>query len=107
MERKATEAERESAKYFQVLFMQDKLGMVFEGTVSGLTDFGLFVRINENTCEGMILMQDIPDDRYSFDQEKYRIIGSKTKKEYNFGDQVDVQVMSVDLRKRQINLELV
>lgn len=107
MERKATEAERESAKYFQVLFMQDKLGMVFEGTVSGLTEFGLFVRINENTCEGMILMQDIPDDRFSFDQEKFRIIGSKTKKEYNFGDQVDVQVMSVDLRKRQINLELV
>lgn len=107
MERKATEAERDSSKYFQVLFMKDHLGMVFEGTVSGLAEFGMFVRINENGCEGMIPMQDIPGDRFYFEQDKYRIIGSKTKKEYNFGDQVEVQVMSIDLRKRQINLELV
>ena len=90
MERKAVEAERESAKYFQVLFMEEKLGSVFEGTVSGLADFGMFLKINENGCEGMI-----------------PIIGSRTKKEYNFGDQVDIQVMSVDLRKRQINMEIV
>jgi ribonuclease R len=107
MERKATDAERESSKYFQVLFMQDKLGMVFEGTVSGLAEFGMFVKINENGCEGMIPMMDIPGDKFSFDQDKFRIIGSKTKKEYNFGNQVEVQVMSIDLRKRQINLELV
>lgn len=107
MERKATDAERESSKYFQVLFMQDKLGMVFHGTVSGLADFGLFVRIDENGCEGMIPLLEIPGDKFIFDQENYRIVGSKTKKEYNFGDHVEVQVMSVDLRKRQINLELV
>ena len=107
MERKATDAERESSKYFQSLFMQDKLGMVFHGTVSGLADFGLFVRIDENGCEGMIPLMEIPGDKFVFDQENYRIIGSKTKKEYNFGDHVEVQVMSVDLRKRQINLELV
>lgn len=106
MERKATEAERESSKYFQVLFMQDKLGMVFPGTVSGLADFGMFVRIDEFNCEGMIPLTEIPDDRFSFDQDKYCIIGAKTKKEFNFGDKVEVQVMSVDLRKRQINLEL-
>lgn len=107
MERKATDAERESSKYFQSLYMQDKMGIVFKGTVSGLADFGLFVRIDENGCEGMIPLMEIPGDRFSFDQEKYRIIGAKTKKEYNFGDHVEVQVMSVDLRKRQINLELV
>ncbi|MES2588448.1 MAG: ribonuclease R [Bacteroidota bacterium] len=107
MERKATECERESSKYFQVLFMQDKLGMVFEGTVSGLAEFGMFVKINENGCEGMIPMADLPGDRFAFEQDKYRIIGAKTKKEYNFGDQVEVQVMAIDLRKRQINLELV
>ncbi len=107
MERKATEAERESSKYFQVLFMQDKLGMVFQGTVSGLAEFGLFVKINENGCEGMIPLADIPGDRFAFEQDKYRIIGAKTKKEFNFGDQVEVQVMAIDLRKRQINLELV
>jgi ribonuclease R len=106
MERKATDAERESSKYFQVLFMQDKLGMVFQGTVSGLAEFGMFVKINENGCEGMIPLMDIPGDKFVFDQEKYRIIGSKTKKEYNFGDQVEVRVMAIDLRKRQINLEL-
>ncbi|MGV3632132.1 MAG: ribonuclease R [Bacteroidota bacterium] len=107
MERKATDAERESSKYFQALFMQDKLGMVFHGTVSGLADFGLFVRIDENGCEGMIPLLEIPGDKFIFDQENYRIVGSRTKKEYNFGDHVEVQVMSVDLRKRQINLELV
>lgn len=106
-ERKATEAERESAKYFQVLYMQDKLGTVFEGTVSGLAEFGMFVKINENGCEGMISMHDIPNDNFSFNADKYHIIGSRSKKEYNFGDQVEVQVMSVDLRKRQINLEIV
>jgi ribonuclease R len=107
MERKAVEAERESSKYFQVLFMQDKLGMVFKGTVSGLADFGMFVKIDENGCEGMIPVMDIPGDRFNFDQENFRIIGSKTKKEFNFGDSVDVQVIAVDLRKRQINFELV
>ncbi len=107
MERKATEAERESSKYFQVLFMQDKLGMVFQGTVSGLAEFGMFVKINENGCEGMIPLANIPGDHFAFEQDKYRIIGSKTKKEFNFGDQVEIQVMAIDLRKRQINLELV
>lgn len=107
MERKATDAERESSKYFQVLFMQDKLGMVFDGTVSGLADFGMFVRIDEFNCEGMIPLTELEGDRFSFDQDKYCIIGAKSKKEFNFGDKVEVQVMSVDLRKRQINLELV
>lgn len=107
MERKAADAERESSKYFQVLFMKDHLGMVFPGTVSGLADFGLFVRIDEYGCEGMIPLTELPGDRFVFEQDKYRIIGSKTKKEFNFGDHVEVQVMSVDLRKRQINLELV
>ncbi|TNE54908.1 MAG: ribonuclease R [Bacteroidetes bacterium] len=107
MERKAIEAERESSKYFQVLFMEEKLGMVFQGTVSGLAEFGLFVKIADTGCEGMIAMNEIPGDRFYFDQDKFRIIGSRSKKEYNFGDEVEIQVISVDMRKRQINLELV
>ena len=107
MERKAVEAERESTKYFQALFMKDHLGEVFEGTVSGVSDFGMFVKLNETHCEGMISLQDIPGDRFVFDAEHFCIVGTRSKKQYNFGDAVEVQVIAVDTRKRQITLELV
>ncbi|MES2798574.1 MAG: ribonuclease R [Bacteroidota bacterium] len=107
MERRAVEAERESTKYFQTLYMQDKIGEEFEGTVSGLADFGMFVKMDDNGCEGMIPMLDIPGDRYFFEADKYRIIGGRTKKEFNFGDKITVRVYEVHLRKRQINLEIV
>jgi exoribonuclease R len=87
--------------------MQDKVGETFEGTISGIAEFGMFVRMDDNQCEGMIPLIEIPGDRYSFDQEKYRIIGAKTKKEFNFGDKISVKVVEIDLRKRQINLEIV
>jgi ribonuclease R len=107
MERKAVDAERESTKFFQTLFVSDKIGEEFEGTVSGIAEFGLFVKMNENYCEGMVPMQSIPGDRFYFDQDKYAIIGSKTKKEYNFGDQVKVHIYEVSSKKRQIDLELI
>jgi ribonuclease R len=107
MERKATEAERESTKYFQVLFVQDKVGEEFEGTVSGIAEHGLYVKMDENQCEGMVAMQDIPGDRFSFDADKFQIVGGKTKKSYNIGDKVTVRIYEVHLRKRQIDLELI
>jgi ribonuclease R len=107
MERKAVEAERESTKYFQTLFMKDHVGKTFSGTVSGISDFGMFVRMDENQCEGMIQLGEIPGDRFYFDQDKFRIIGAKTKKEFNFGDSIMVKITEVDVRKRQINLEIV
>lgn len=107
MERKAVEAERESTKFFQTLFVIDKIGEEFEGTVSGIAEFGLFVKMNENQCEGMVPMQQIPGDKFYFDADKYCIIGSRTKKEYNFGDHVKVKIYEVSPRKRQIDLELV
>lgn len=107
MERKAVDAERESTKYFQVLFVQDKIGEEFNGTVSGIAEFGMFVKMDDNQCEGMVAMNDIPGDRFSFDQEKFRIIGSNTKREYNFGDKVRVKIYEVHLAKRQIDLELI
>ena len=107
MERKAVEAERESTKYFQTIFVIDKIGEVFEGTVSGIAEFGLFVRMDENHCEGMVAMSELPGDRFFFDAEKFRIIGSKTKREFNFGDKVKVRIFEVHPRKRQIDLELV
>ena len=106
-ERKAAEAERESTKYFMTLFVSEHIGEVFNGTISGIADHGMFVRMDENHCEGMVPMNEIPGDRFYFDQEKFRIIGSKTKREFNFGDRVQVRVSEVSLRKRQIDLELV
>ena len=106
-ERKASEAERESTKYFQTLFVLDHIGEVFSGTISGIAEHGMFVRMDENHCEGMVAMLDIPGDRFYFDMEKFRIVGAKTKKEYNFGDKVQVLVQQVNPRKRQIDLELV
>ena len=106
-ERKAAEAERESGKYFQTLFVQDKIGEEFDGFISGIAEHGLYVKMIENNCEGMVSMQDIPGDRYYFDAEKFRVVGVKNKKEYNFGDLVKVRIYEVNPRKRQIDLELV
>ncbi len=107
MEKKAVEAERECTKYFQTLFVQDSVGEVFSGRISGLAEFGLFVKMDENQCEGMVPMTNIPGDRFYFNTEKYCIVGSKTKREYNFGDLVKVRIYEVYPRKRQIDLELI
>lgn len=107
MERKAIEAERESTKYFQALFVIDQIGQEFDGSVSGIADFGIFVKMTENKCEGMIPLNQIPGDRFYFDPDKFAVIGSRTKKEYNIGDPVRVRIYEVSTRKRQIDLEIV
>ena len=76
MEQLAASAERASIKYKQVEFMSDKLGQVFEGTVSGVTEFGLYVEINENKCEGMVPLRDLDDDYYEFDERNYCLWGT-------------------------------
>ena len=106
-ERKASDAERESSKYFQTVFVMDKIGETFAGTITGIADHGLFVRMDENFCEGMVAIQEILGDRYYFEQESFRIIGAKTKKEFNFGDRVTVRITDVKPNKRQIELELI
>lgn len=105
-ERKASEAERESTKYFQTLFVIDRIGEEFEGVISGITEHGMYVRLLENNCEGMVSMQSIEGDRYYFDADKFRIIGSRFHKEYNFGDSVKVKITDVSTKKRQIDLML-
>lgn len=107
LERKAVEAERESTKYFQTLFVIDKIGEEFDGSVSGIAEFGIFVKMHENHCEGMIPLSEIPGDRFYFDADKYAVIGAKTKREYNLGDPVRVRIYEVSTRKRQIDLEIV
>ncbi len=106
-ERKATEAERESTKYFQTLFLIDKIGESFAGTVSGVTDFGLFIKLTENQCEGFVALQEIPGDRYYFDADKYAMVGRKTGNEITLGHHVQARVYEVNPRKRQIELEIV
>jgi ribonuclease R len=107
MERKAVDAERESTKYFQTLFVVDKIGEEFEGTVSGIAEFGLFVKMDGIFCEGLVPMFVIPGDRFSFVADKFAIVGAKTGREYNFGDRVKVRIYEVSTRKRQIDLEMV
>ncbi|HQQ93125.1 MAG TPA: ribonuclease R [Bacteroidia bacterium] len=102
MERLAAEAERASVKYKQVEFMSDKLGQDFEGVISGVTEWGIYVEIIENRCEGMVKSRDLRDDRYVYDEENYRYIGRNSGKIYALGDKVKVQVKSADLVKKQL-----
>lgn len=106
-ERKATEAERDSNKYFQVVYVHDKIGEEFDGIVSGVAEFGLFVKMTENGCEGMVPLQELPGDRFSFDEKKMCIVGQKTGRTFNFGDAVRVKITEVHPKKRQIDLELI
>jgi ribonuclease R len=107
MERKAVEAERESNKFFQTLYVEDKKGQVFTGNISGLAEFGIFVRMHDNHCEGMISMNSLKGDRYYFDNDKFVVMGMRSNRTFHFGDQVTVKITEVHPRKRQIDLELV
>jgi ribonuclease R len=106
-ERMAAEAERASIKYKQVEFMSmmDK-DKVFDGIVSGVTEFGIFVEITETASEGLIRMTDLGDDYYELEKENYRIVGQRTKKIYTFGDAVKVQVKDTNLARRSMDLYL-
>jgi len=107
MERLATEAERASIKYKQVEFMSDKIGKTFEGVISGVTEWGIYVEIIENQCEGMIHIRELADDFYEYDEENYCIKGRHTGKEYMLGDRVNVEVVKADLQKKQLDYRLV
>jgi ribonuclease R len=107
-EKMASDAERASIKYKQVEFMSRMdPNRTFEGVISGVTEFGIFVEITENNCEGLVRMQDLSNDYYEFDKENYRIIGSRTKKMYTFGDQVVVRVKETNLGRRSMDFALV
>ncbi|MDT0685525.1 ribonuclease R [Autumnicola psychrophila] len=106
MEGLATSAERDSIKYMQVKFMQDHQDEDYVGVISGVTDWGIFVEIIENKCEGMIRLRDLKDDHYEFDEENYAVVGRKTKKVYQLGDEVYVNVKNADLLKRHLDFNL-
>lgn len=107
MEKKAADAERASVKYKQAEYLKDNVGQKFRGIISGLTEWGMYVEIVENKCEGMIRLRDINDDFYVLDEKNYCIIGQRKKKKYQLGDEVTILVRKVDLSKRQIDFLLV
>lgn len=107
MEKKAADAERASVKYKQAEYLTDQVGNTFAGIISGVTEWGMYVEIIENKCEGMIRLRDISDDFYTLDEKNYAIIGQRKKKVYQLGDEVKVRVKNVDLTKKQIDFTLV
>jgi ribonuclease R len=106
-EKLAAEAERASIKYKQVEFLMDKIGQVFEGVISGVTEWGIYVEIIENKCEGMVRPRDMKDDYYSFDEDNYRYVGRRTGNTYSLGDKVLVEVMNADMIKKQLTFAFV
>ncbi|MFA9391981.1 MAG: ribonuclease R [Prolixibacteraceae bacterium] len=107
MEQRAVQAERASIKYKQVEYMQDKVGQVFDGVISGVTDWGIYVELNESKCEGMISMKDLKDDFYFFDEKNYCITGMHSQKTYQLGADVKIEVMRANLDKKQLDFKLV
>jgi ribonuclease R len=107
MEKKAADAERASVKYKQAEYLRDQVGNIFSGVISGVTEWGMYVEIIENKCEGMIRLRDISDDFYTLDEKNYAIIGQRKKKVYQLGDEVRIRVKNVDLTKKQIDFSLV
>ena len=107
MEQLSTKAERDSIKYMQIKFMQDHKDEEFVGVISGVTDWGIYVEIISNKCEGMVRIRDIKDDYYEFDESQYALVGRDTKHIYQLGDEVIVTVKSTDLIKKHLDFNLI
>jgi ribonuclease R/exosome complex exonuclease DIS3/RRP44 len=107
MENLATNAERDSIKYMQVKYMQEHKDQEFLGVISGVTDWGVYVEIISNKCEGMVRLQDLKDDHYVFDQDEYAVIGQRTKNVYQLGDEVYVKVKNADLVKKHLDFTMI
>jgi ribonuclease R len=107
MERKALEAERASIKYKQAEFLLDKIGMEFNGLISGVSKWGIFVELDGNKCEGMVSLKYMEDDFYFLDEDNYRVIGHQFGKEFKLGDPIRIRVKKIDLSKKQMDFELV
>ena len=107
MEQLAANAERASIKYKQVEFMGDRLGQVYDGVISGVTEWGLYVELDENKCEGLVPVRDLVDDYYDFDEKNYCLVGRRRGNRYRLGDNVKVKVARANLDKKQLDFALV
>ena len=107
MEQLAATAERASIKYKQVEFMADRLGQDFDGKISGMNEFGVYVELDDNGCEGMIPLRDLGNDYYEFDEKNYQLVGRREHHRYSLGDRLRVRVAEANLDRRQLEFELV
>jgi len=106
-EQLAANAERASIKYKQVEYMNDHLGEVFTGMISGVTEWGLYVELDDNKCEGLVPVRDLADDYYDFDEKNYCLVGRRHNNRYRLGDQIKVQVARCDLNRKQLDFVVV
>ncbi|MCM1505392.1 MAG: RNB domain-containing ribonuclease, partial [Muribaculum sp.] len=106
MEQLAASAERSSIKYKQVEYMQGHLGETYSGIISGVTEWGLYVELNDNLCEGLVPMRDLADDYYDFDEKNHCLVGRRHNNRYRLGDNVDIKVARADLEKKQLDFIL-
>ena len=106
MEQLAETAERASTKYKQVEFMADRLGQEFEGIIDGVTEFGLYVELEENGCEGMIPIRNLSGDYYDFDERNFCLIGRRHRKRYALGDKLRIRVDKANLERRTLDFML-
>ena len=107
MEARAAEAERASVKYKMVEFMKDRLGEEFDGSISGVTEWGIYVELADTHIEGMVALRDMSDEFYAFDEEEYAAVGSRTGRKFVLGDRVRIRVKNADLRLKQLDFEMV
>ena len=107
MEQIAANAERASVKYKQVEFMSERLGQIYDGVISGITEWGLYVELNENKCEGMVPIRDLDDDYYEFDEKNYCLRGRKKNRTYSLGDSITIKVARANIEKKQLDFALV
>ncbi len=107
MEQRAANAERASIKYKQVEFMRDHIGQVYDGVISGVTEWGIYVELNENKCEGMVSVRDLGNDYYLFDEKNYCIVGRSSGRKFQLGDPLTVRIARADLTKKQLDFQLV
>jgi len=107
MESKAANAERASIKYKQVEFMADKIGQQFKGVISGVKEWGIYVELDENKCEGMVPLFELTDDFYEFDEKNYCIIGRRSHKKYQLGDVIEIEIARANLDKKQLDFRIV
>ena len=105
-EKDASMAERDSIKYMQAKFLKDKIGEVFSGVISGVTEWGIYVELEKNKCEGLVRISSIKGDFYVFDKNTYSVIGKSSKKKYQLGDTVNIKIKNTDLDKKQIDFIL-
>lgn len=107
MEVRAADAERASIKYKMVEFMEDKIGQEFDGSISGVTDWGIYVELTDNKIEGMVALRDMTDDYYAFDAENYAVVGHTTGRRFTLGDEVRIRIKRADLSRKQLDFEMV